>query len=86
MRLVIENPALEKRAATLAASMGVRVENAIDALLKDALGEIIFGDDTRKKLRIARTENIIQHYKSLPIYDKRTDEEILGYNDLGLPE
>lgn len=86
MGIVIKNPDIEKRAEKLAAVIGVSAENAIDALLKDALGEIVFNNDVRAKLRKARTEAIVQRYSSLPVYDTRTEEEILGYNEHGLPE
>ena len=82
MALNIRNPETEKLAADLAALTGESKTQAVTKALRDRL--------TRLKRRARRRlsdelDEIARHCASLPVLDKRGDEEILGYDESGLP-
>ncbi len=83
MALNIRNPETEKLAAELATLTGESKTQAVTQALRDRLSRV-------KRCRAAHRlsdelDEIARHCASLPILDKRSDEEILGYNESGLP-
>ena len=83
MALNIRNPQANRLATELAALAG---ESRTDAVIK-ALGDRI------ERIRQERTgrsmaEDLMEigrHCASLPVYDTRTEDEILGYDEFGVP-
>ena len=83
MALNIRNPQANRLATELAALAG---ESRTDAAIK-ALGDRI------QRIRQERTgrsmaEDLMEigrHCASLPVYDTRTEDEILGYDEFGVP-
>ena len=83
MALNIRNPEADRLATELAALAG---ESKTDAVIK-ALG------DRLERVRRERTGRsmaddimeISRHCASLPVYDTRTEDEILGFDEFGVP-
>jgi antitoxin VapB len=75
------NGEAESLARELADLTGEPVEAAVAQALRDQLA--------RKKeiaRKLERIRKISEHYMSLPVLDPRTPDEIIGYNEYGVPE
>lgn len=80
MALVIEDPEAERLAHELAALTGESVEEAIKAALRERLARA-----ADRAERLARINEIVERFRARRIHDDRTDDEILGYDENGLP-
>ncbi len=83
MALNIRNTETEKLAADLAALTGESKTLAVTKALKDRL-------EREKRRRAHRRlsdelDEIARHCASLQVLDNRSDEELLGYDEHGLP-
>lgn len=83
MPLYIKNPEAEQLARQLAAITGDTVTNTVI----HALEKLAHEQPPRKKrhIDIDKVMAIIDHCASLPVLDDRSADEILGYDDIGLP-
>jgi len=83
MALNIRNPETEELAATLAKLTGETKTQAVTKALRDRLERV------RRRLsgrRLAdELDEIALHSASLPVLDARDADEILGYDESGLP-
>ena len=83
MALNIRNPETEELAETLAKLTGETKTQAVTKALRDRLERV------RRRLsgrRLAdELDEIALHTASLPILDARDADEILGYDESGLP-
>jgi len=83
MALNIRNKNTEALAAQLAKLTGENKTEAITKALQERLERLRPGHSRR---RLADELDAISHHcASLPILDGRTEDEILGYDDQGLP-
>ena len=83
MPIYIRNPETERLAAELAELTGESKTEAVTVALRDRLERIRRG---RSERRLAdELDAIARHCASLPVLDSRTAEEILGYDERGLP-
>lgn len=83
MALNIRNPETERLAAEIARRTGETKTEAVTRALRERLERL---RRARGKRRLADELNeIALHCASLPELDTRTPDEILGYNDDGLP-
>ena len=83
MTLNIRNPEAEKLATELARLTGESKTEAVTKALRDRLARVC---RARTKRRLAdELEEIAEHCANLPVLDGRSAEEILGYDDAGLP-
>jgi antitoxin VapB len=83
MALNIRNLEAEKLAAELARSTGESKTEAVTKALRDRLARV---KRERTKRRLAdELEEIAEHCANLPVLDTRSAEEILGYDEAGLP-
>ena len=83
MALNIRNPEAERQAAELARQTGESKTEAVTKALRDRLARV---RRERTKRRLAdELEDIAEHCASLPVLDDRRAEEILGYDEVGLP-
>jgi antitoxin VapB len=83
MALNIRNPEAERLAAELAKQRGQTKTEAVTKALRDRLARVRL---ERSKRRLAdELEAIAEHCARLPILDDRSAEEILGYDERGLP-
>ncbi len=83
MALNLRNKEAERLAADLARLTGESKTDAVIQALRDRLARL---SRQRSKRRLADDlDEIGKHCASLPILDARPDEEILGYDENGLP-
>lgn len=80
MALTIQSPEAERLAQELAAKTGASVE---DSILK-ALREQMEREEGRRKFHEAIKE-IQDRVAELPVLDNRSPDELLGYDEWGLP-
>ena len=83
MALNIRTPEAERLAAELARQTGESKTEAVTKALRDRLMRV---RRERTKRRLAdELEEIAEHCASLPVLDGRSADEILGYDEMGLP-
>lgn len=83
MALNIRNPEAEQLATELAKRTGETKTEAVIKALRDRLSRV---RRDRAKRRLAdELEEIARHAASLPVLDDRTPDEIIGYDENGLP-
>lgn len=83
MALNIRNPEAEKLAAELARATGETKTQAVTKALRDRLVRVRL--ERTKRSLADELEQIAEHCASLPVLDGRRAEEILGYDESGLP-
>lgn len=83
MALNIRNPEAEKLATELARQTGESKTEAVTKALRDRLARV---RRARTQRRLSdELEQIAEHCASLPVLHGRRAEEILGYDEGGLP-
>lgn len=83
MALNIRNAETERLAAALAKLTGETKTEAVTRALRDRIARL---RRERARRRLAdELDEIAQHCAQLPVRDPRTPDEILGYDDRGLP-
>lgn len=83
MALNIRNPEAEQLATELAKRTGETKTEAVIKALRDRLSRV---RRDRAKRRLAdELEEIARHAASLAVLDDRTPDEIIGYDENGLP-
>lgn len=83
MALNIRNPEAEELAAELASQTGETKTDALIKALRDRLDRVR-RERSRRSLA-DELEAIAKHCASLPVLDARPADEILGYDEHGLP-
>ena len=83
MALNIRNPEVERLAAELARQTGETKTEAVLKALNDRLSRV--RRERSKRSLADELEKIARHCASLPVLDSRPAEEILGYDERGLP-
>lgn len=82
--LNIKNPATVALAEELARRQGISKTAAIHQALSERLHRMGFGDAAQERL-LAELRAIRERLARLPDRDNRTDEEIIGYDEHGIP-
>ena len=83
MALSIRHPEVEELAETLARLTGETKTEAVRRALRDRLGRL---RRERAKRRLAdELDAIAQGCAALPVLDRRPADEILGYDENGVP-
>lgn len=83
MALNIRNPETERLAEALAKLTGETKTEAVTQALRDRLARL---RRERTKRRLAdELDEIALHCAQLPVLDSRTPDEILGFDEHGLP-
>ena len=83
MALNIRNPETEKLAADLARLTGESKTEAVTKALRDRLTRL---RRERSRRRLAdELDEIGRHCAALPVRDARSAEEIIGYDERGIP-
>ena len=84
MVLTIKNPEADRLARAVAARTGESLTQAVVNALRDRLArEERKSEDVES--RVDDAMEIGRHYVSQPLLDRRTPEEIIGYDAHGLP-
>ena len=84
MSLNIKNPATVALAAELARREGVSKTAAIHAALSERLRRMGYGPSAQDRL-LADLRAIRERVARLPELDTRSDEDIIGYDEHGVP-
>jgi len=83
MALNIRNPEAEQLAEELARVTGETKTEAVTRALRDRLTRV---RRERSRRRLAdELDDIARHCAALPVRDERAPEEILGYDEHGVP-
>ena len=93
MPLSIKNPEIEALVRELAVRMGESEEQAVAQSLKERLQKVSAGQQSKQEgangfrgdRLIERLTEIALHCASLPDLDSRSADQILGYDENGLP-
>ena len=83
MPLNIKDPETDRLARELAAATGESITTAVGTALRERLERV--GGRPRGRDLAAELDAIALRCASLPVLDERPDEEILGYDERGLP-
>jgi antitoxin VapB len=84
MSLNIKNPATVALADELARRQGVSKTAAIHQALSERLRRIGYGETAKERL-LNELRTISERVARLPKIDARSDEEIVGYDENGVP-
>lgn len=84
MSLNIKNPATVALANELARRQGISKTAAIHQALNERLHRLGFGATARERL-LADLRAIRERVARLPEQERRSDEEIVGYDEYGIP-
>jgi len=86
MALSIKHPEADRLARELAAATGESLTEAILNALRERLQRQRYRKGGRGRRRLAdRLKEISDRCAALPVLDDRTADEIVGYDDRGLP-
>lgn len=77
--LYIKNPSAHRLAEQVSKRMGTTLSDAVIRALEDKIQK------TGRPLNRAKVDALCVKIGALPVLDTRTPEEILGYDDLGIP-
>lgn len=81
MALNIKDPETDRLARELADRMGTTITEALKVALQDRL----LRTRPRADVAFAEIQAIIDRGRARPILDNRTEDEILGYDENGIP-
>ncbi len=84
MALSIKNPETERLARELARTTGESVTRAVTEALRDRLVREAGHKGDREQI-LAEIREIQARVAALPVLDDRTPDEIIGYDENGLP-
>jgi antitoxin VapB len=84
MTLHIRNPTADLLARQLAAKLNTSVTNAVIDALRERLANAPAHPDSYEA-KLARVREIQNKVAAMPILDHRSADEILGYDENGLP-
>jgi antitoxin VapB len=83
MALSIKDPETERLARALAERTGETITIATRRALEERLRRV--GSDARKAALLEDLEAIQRRWNALPVLDNRTPDEIVGYDEHGIP-
>ena len=86
MDVLIKRPTAVAKIRKLAKRTGETLTDAVERAVDDRLAKV--GPPRRKKGRVDRKKlaKLLQYFDSLPIDDHRSHEEIIGYDEHGVPK
>jgi antitoxin VapB len=84
MALSLKDPTTDRLAREVAALMGETLTDAVRTSLAERLERERLKRGMPRDLD-AEIDRIVQEYAALPVLDDRTPDEILGYDENGLP-
>ena len=83
MALSIKDPKTERLARHLAQLTGENITTATRRAIEERLRRV--GGHSRKAALLEDLADIRRRWSALPVLDDRTSEDILGYDEHGLP-
>jgi antitoxin VapB len=85
MALSIKDPEADRIARELAQETGESITEAVLQSLKERLERKKRQRKVEVDRRVAAAMEVVRHAATLPILDPRSPDEILGYDENGLP-
>ena len=89
MSIVIDNPELERQLRALADQRGESVEDVLFQLTGTTASQAAPANraetQQEREARLAEVQRIIDRFAALDVQDPRTPDEIIGYDEHGLP-
>jgi antitoxin VapB len=82
--MTIASPEVEKLASEVAKETGETPAQAVIRALEERLARLRRGRDAAKTLQVIM--EISQRCGALPDLEKRSPDEIIGYNEMGVPD
>jgi antitoxin VapB len=83
MALSIKDPDTERLARDLARLTGESITMATKRAIEERLRRV--GSHTQKGILLEELAQIRRRWSTMPILDQRTPDEIVGYDEIGLP-
>jgi antitoxin VapB len=83
MPLSIKNDATERLARKVAAATGESLTEAIQKALEERWARL--AAKRRNRLLASQVEDLLRRVDALPVLDSRSADEILGYEEPGMP-
>ena len=83
MALNIRNPEVEELTRIISELTGETKTQAVKIALKERLNQI--QQQQNSGFRIQELLDIARHCSSLPVLDDRSADELIGYDEMGLP-
>lgn len=83
MALSIKNDETERLARQVARETGESLTEAIQKALQERLERLKVGRSNR--ILASQIEDLLRRVDGLPVLDSRPEEEILGYDEHGMP-
>lgn len=83
MALSIKDPETERLARTLARLTGENITKATKRAIEERLRRV--GGQSRRAALLEDMAEIRRRWSAMPVLDGRTPEEIIGYDEHGLP-
>ena len=84
MALSIKDPEADRLARELAAATGESLTEAVTKALRERL-RVVQGDNRTDAEYLADIQKIVADYNRRPVVDSRSPDEIIGYDENGLP-
>jgi antitoxin VapB len=84
MALSIKSREADQLARKLAATTGESITVAVTVAMRERLAREERKRESKEAV-LAEVRAIIDHFASLPVLDSRSPDEILGYDENGLP-
>jgi antitoxin VapB len=86
MSILVRNAKTERKIRRLARRTGETMTTAIDRAVDERLAKL--GPERRRKGRLERNKvaEILTYFDSLPVDDPRSPDEIIGYDEYGIPK
>lgn len=84
MGVIIKNPTTEKKIRRLAKRTGETLTEAVERAVDERLARLPV-HPKRGRIDRERLAGLLAYFDSLPVDDPRSPDEIIGYDDKGLP-
>jgi antitoxin VapB len=85
MALSIRDPETDRLARELAQRTGETMTKAIRKALEERLDRLASLHEAEVERRRRAIDEIVRRSLALPVLDDRSEDEILGYDELGIP-
>jgi antitoxin VapB len=85
MPLNIEDPEAHDLARELAAATGETITRAVTVAIRERLQKVRRGETATPRRLADRLDEIADHCAALPVLSDRSIDDILGYDDRGMP-
>ncbi|HEX6010532.1 MAG TPA: type II toxin-antitoxin system VapB family antitoxin [Geminicoccaceae bacterium] len=85
MALNIRDPEVHRLARAVADATGETMTEAVKTALQDRLRRVGQVSEEERRRRIVAMREFARKFQEAPVLDPRTPDEILGYDENGLP-